>query len=118
MLNYRFHEAQDCNTFFLIISNHCIGALWGALENLNMIAQRILLTNTLNQTSPESKNLKNGTELTLSEDISRYSRLCLILTFKGVQDLGGADQLVSLLNQELITEEERQWLLAATPGKI
>lgn len=95
-----------------------LGALWGALENLNMIAQRILLANTTNPTSIEYRSIHNGSELTLSEDLIRLSRLTMILTFKAVQDLGNADQLLSLLNQELINEEERQWLLAATPGEL
>ena len=95
-----------------------LGALWGALENLNMIAQRILLANTTNPTSIEYRSIHNGSELTLSEDLIRLSRLTMILTFKAVQDLGNADQLLSLLNQDLINEEERQWLLAATPGEL
>lgn len=95
-----------------------LGALWGALENLNMIAQRILLANTTNPTSIEYRLIQNGSELTLSEDLIRLSRLTMILTFKAVQDLGNADQLLSLLNQDLINEEERQWLLAATPGEL
>ena len=95
-----------------------LGALWGALENLNMLAQRILLANTTNPTSIEYRSIHNGSELTLSEDLIRLSRLTMILTFKAVQDLGNADQLLSLLNQDLINEEERQWLLAATPGEL
>ena len=83
-----------------------------------MIAQRILLANTTNPTSIEYRSIHNGSELTLSEDLIRLSRLTMILTFKAVQDLGNADQLLSLLNQDLINEEERQWLLAATPGEL
>ena len=81
-----------------------------------MVVHRILHTNTTSTTSPEHKNLKSGTELALCEELIRLSRLCMILTFKGVQDLGNADQLIGLLNQELVTEEERQWLLSTTPG--
>jgi hypothetical protein len=97
-----------------------IGALWGALENLNMVVQRILLSNSAgssNSGTLESKNLANGEELALAEELVRLSRLTLVLTFKAVQDLGEKDQLLSLMNQDLVTEEERQWLLAATPGK-
>jgi hypothetical protein len=83
-----------------------------------MIAQRVLLSNTAtNKSSLETKNLLSGEELSLAEELIRLSRLTLVLTFKAVQDLGAADQLLTLLNQELVSEEERQWLLAATPGK-
>lgn len=100
-----------------------------------MIAQRILLSNitattpttttATGTTSPsfgsgrttlEAKHFASGEELTLAEELIRLSRLTMILTFKAVQDIGPADQLLSLLNQELVTEEERQWLLTATPG--
>eukprot|EP01032_Pedospumella_encystans_P008138 gene8138-9693_t len=98
------------------IRNGTLGALWGALENLNMVAQRILLTNSTKPGSFKTRSFKDGTELELAEELIRLSRLTLILTFKAVQDLGEADVLVGLLNQELVTEEERQWLLATTPG--
>jgi hypothetical protein len=115
-------EHFSCNLFF---HAHCrspqsffsTGALWGALENLNMIAQRVLLSNTAtDKNSLETKKLLSGEELALAEELIRLSRLTLVLTFKAVQDLGVADQLLTLLNQELVSEEERQWLLAATPG--
>ncbi len=83
-----------------------------------MVAQRILLTNSAKPGSLEAKSFKDGTELELAEELIRLSRLTLILTLKAVQDLGEADALVGLLNQELVTEEERQWLLATTPGKL
>jgi hypothetical protein len=85
-----------------------------------MVVQRILLSNSAgssNSGTLESKNLANGEELALAEELVRLSRLTLVLTFKAVQDLGEKDQLLSLMNQDLVTEEERQWLLAATPGK-
>lgn len=96
-----------------------------------MVTQRILLSNTAPTNSPtsgnsgsgrsaatlEAKNLLSGEELTLAEEMIRLSRLTLFLTFKAVQDLGERDQLITLLNQQLVTEEERQWLLSATPGK-
>ena len=83
-----------------------------------MVAQRILLTNATKPGSFETRSFQDGTELELAEELIRLSRLTLILTFKAVQDLGEADVLVGLLNQELVTEEERQWLLATTPGII
>lgn len=83
-----------------------------------MVVQRILLsTATTNRNSPEAKMLANGEELQLAEELIRLCRLTLVLTFKAVQDVGEADQLVKLLNMELISEEERQWLLTATPGE-
>ena len=88
--------------------------MWGALENLNMIAHKIL-----SEQSPTGlRNMKEGTDIELADRLISYSRLTLILTFKACQDLGPADQLIALVKQGLITEEERQWLLVATPGKL
>ena len=82
-----------------------------------MIAQRILLTNTVNNNdSIEAVNLASGNELELTEEIIRLSRLTMVLTFKAVQDLGPSDQLLGLVSQDLISEEERKWLLSALPG--
>lgn len=87
-----------------------------------MIAQRVLLYSNhpsgVANNNTVLKNFKSGEELKLAEELVRLSRLCLILTFKACQDAGDADQLISLLNQELITEEERQWLLATTLGNL
>lgn len=82
-----------------------------------MIAQRILLSNALvNKESLEAENLASGEELVLTEELIRLSRLTMVLTFKAVQDLGPADQLLGLVKLDLISEEERRWLLEALPG--
>lgn len=86
-----------------------------------MIAQRVLLYSNHPCAKANNnlvlRNFKSGEELQLAEELVRLSRLCLVLTFKSCQDAGDADQLISLKNQELISEEERQWLLATTPGE-
>ena len=97
------------------------GQLWGSIENLNMIVQRILLSNTSAMpvdvpasTILAAENRRNGKEVALSEDLIRLSRLCFILTFKAVQENGHADQLVTQLKDELIDEKEQKWLLDTT----
>lgn len=45
--------------------------------------------------------------------ILRYSRLTMFLTFKAVQ---ADNDLSNLRNQELLTEDEEQWLSAAAIG--
>jgi hypothetical protein len=77
-----------------------------------MLVQKILLEDS----ELGHRNAQNGVEKHLAEEMIRYSRLCFVLTFKACQDNGEADQFVTLLKQNLLNEQERQWLLAATPG--
>eukprot|EP01040_Poterioochromonas_malhamensis_P004655 gene4655-4988_t len=77
-----------------------LGQIWGAIENLNMIAYRVL--GPVNEDSDKLKDL-----------ILRLCRLCFQLTFLAVQ---GDGELGHLVDRGLLTEKEKLWLDDATIG--
>jgi len=126
-------------------THHTTGQMWGALENLNMISMSILvkqaslaeeselsaclmrysrlamiLTFRALQTTAETDTLEdllvlpNRNFSTTSESSDRQ-----VSSFAHSVDAGSGNSMVGTppaKQQELMTEEERQWLLAATPG--
>eukprot|EP01034_Spumella_vulgaris_P023521 gene23521-29743_t len=122
------------------IRNTTLGALWGALENLNLIVFRLLKTHSTpafntsslhsdGDTTSMEKVVKQGgasvsskyqdekpppsQEVELTDRFIRYSRLIMKLTFMAVQ----ADaNLEPLLEMKLLTPREKEWLAAAQVG--
>jgi len=82
------------------VRNTTLSQIWGAIENLNMIAYRVL--GPANEDSDKLKDL-----------ILRLCRLCFQLTFLAVQ---GDGELGHLVDRGLLTEKEKLWLDDATIG--
>jgi hypothetical protein len=78
------------------IRNGTLGSIWGALENLNMFAYRIL-----NSSSP------NNEVEPLKDCLLRLSRLSFQLTFLACQGDGNLEPLVA---RGILTEKEKDWL--------
>ena len=119
--------------------------MWGALENLNMISMSILVKQaSLAEESELSAQLMRYSRLAMIltfralqttaetdtlEDLLLVSTRAFSNTSDGSErqvssfahsvDAGSGNSMVGAppsKAQELVTEEERQWLLAATPG--
>ncbi len=82
------------------IRNTTLGQEWGAIENLNLIAYRLIQDN-----SEQAMKLKDM--------ILRYGRVAMLLTFKALQADGN---LTNLKDQDLLTDDEEKWLSSAAIG--
>jgi len=84
------------------VRNTTLGQLWGAIENLCQVNFFVLF-----------KYGNGKQEMELSDRTIRYARLSMKLTFMAVQ---ADDNLPALVEMNLLTEKEREWLAAATIG--
>jgi hypothetical protein len=89
---------------FILFSLHTIvafitGGIWSSLENLNYSSFSLLA--------------KDNSEVStmLQNNVLRYSRSVLLLTFYALQERDNLDELVS---NGLLTTQEASWLTAAT----
>lgn len=94
------------------IRNTTLGQQWGASENLVMIVGRLIKIHKTQfvSTDPEKEEAQGQA---IQNKIIRYCRLIMRLTFLAAQ---GDEKVQPLIDAELLTQKEADWLMAGSPG--
>lgn len=94
------------------IRNTTLGQQWGASENLIMIVGRLIKLHK-KQTIAADPEKEEAQGQAIQDKIIRYCRLIMRLTFLAAQ---GDEKLQPLIDTEVLTQKEADWLMAGAPG--